>query len=177
MNQIIVAGPLKPNRQIIGDQGQGPHNMGEAAAAPLSILGVGLSAFGGVEKAMGTKSADEYQAAHLERAAQYGDVKAQQTSAVLTQRLNQTLGNIDTIRAASHDDPTSPTGAAYRAYQESLGVSQRSIEVGNILQQAKQQESDAAYLRTAGNQALLYGGLGAAGGLMSGIAGGLKQYG
>jgi hypothetical protein len=151
--------------------------MGQEAAGPLSIATIGLSVVSDITKAQGTKAADEYQAASLDRAAQYGEVKADQTSAVLTQRLNQTLGNIDVIRAAAHDDPTSPTGAAYRDYQERIGVGQRSTEVGNILAQSAQQEADAAYLRTAGNNALLSGTIGALGTGLGGIAGGIKNFG
>lgn len=131
---------------------------------------IGISVVSDITKAQGQKSADEYQAASLDRAAQYGELKATQTSATLTQRLNQTLGNIDVIRAAAHDDPTSPTGAAYRDYQEQIGVGQRSTEVGNILAQAQQQESDAAYLRVSGQNAMMAGYLGAAGDITKGLS-------
>jgi hypothetical protein len=80
--------------------------MGSSAGPASSIVGAGLSAYANIEKAMGTKQADEYQAAELDRAAEYGRLKATQTSAQMTQKLNQTLGNIDVIRAAAHDDPT-----------------------------------------------------------------------
>ena len=147
--------------------------MGAAAAIgpAISIMGAGLSAFSGIEKASGQKQADEYQAEHLDRAAEYGRLKATQTSAQMTQRLNQTLGNIDVIRAAAHTDPTSPTGAAYRDYQEGIGETQRTITVQNILAQSQQQESDAAYLRSAGNSALLAGEIGAGGSLLGSIGG------
>jgi hypothetical protein len=78
------------------------------------------------------------------------------------------LGNIDVIRAAAHDDPTSPTGAAYRDYQEQIGNTQKSITVTNILAQSQQQEADAAYLRSAGNAALLSGTIGAVGSFLGG---------
>ena len=126
-------------------------------------MGVGLSMGSTIMKGMGTQSADQYQAAELDRAAQYGRLKAEQTGGQLTQRLNQTLGNIDVMRAAGHNDPSSPTGNAYRDYQESVGETQRSITVDSILADAQQKESDAAYLRQAGDFALLSGGIGAAG--------------
>jgi hypothetical protein len=144
-----------------------------AAAGPvggaMSIASVGLSAFSSIEKAKGIKSADEFQAAELDRASQYGELKAVQTGGQMTQRLNQTLGNIDVIRAASHDDPTSPSGVAYRGMQEDIGDTQKSITVENILSQSKQQEADAAYLRVAGSNALLAGNIGAFGQILGGV--------
>ena len=153
--------------------------MGQAAGPALSIAGAGLSAFSSIEKAMGTKQADEFQAAELDRAAEYGRLKADQTSGQMTQKLNQTLGNIDVIRAAAHDDPTSPTGVAYRDYQEMIGATQKTITVQNILAQSQQQESDAAYLRSAGNSALLAGVIGAGGTFLGsvGTAAGKSSFG
>lgn len=137
--------------------------MGQVAGPAAAIAGAGLAAGSTLMKAEGTQAADEYQAAELERAAEYGKLKAAQTFGQLTQRLNQTLGNIDSIRMAAHNDPTSPTGAAYRDFQESVGENQRSIETNSLLAQARRQESDAAYLRWAGGQALIAGRLGAFG--------------
>lgn len=154
--------------------------MGQAAgplAAATSMASVGMSALGTVERAKGTQQADEYQAAELDRAAEYGKLRAVQTSGQLTQRLNQTLGNIDVIRAAAHTDPTSPTGAAVRDFAEDVGTNQRDIAVDSILAQSRQQESDAAYLRVAGKNALLYGKIGAAGQVLGGIGQGIKGVG
>jgi hypothetical protein len=75
---------------------------------------------------------------------------------------------LDATRAAAHDDPTSPTGAAVRGYAEAVGTEDKNIRVDSLTAQAKQNESDAAYLRYAGNQALLSGNLGATSALMSG---------
>lgn len=149
------------------------------AGGAMSIASVGLSALGTMTKAKGEKAGDEFQAEELDRAAKYGELKAIQTGTQMTQRLNQTLGNIDAIRAASHDDPTSPSGNAYRDYQEDIGVTQRETAVGNILAQSRQQEADAAYLRTAGSRALLAGQLGAGGQILGGIgsAFGNKNFG
>ena len=72
-------------------------------------------------------------------------------SGQLTQRLNQTLGNIDTIRAAAHTDPTSPTGAAVRGQAEMVGDTQRSIEVDNIEMQSNLERQQAQFLRYAGS--------------------------
>jgi hypothetical protein len=140
-----------------------------AAAAPLSIAGIGLSAFGALEKGAATQAADQYQAEKLERAAAIGRVQAAQTSAQMTEKLNNTLGNIDAVRAAAHDDPTSPTGAAIRDLTEDRGNRAKSITVDNILEQVDQDTADAAYERSAGQYALLGGGLGAGADIFKGL--------
>jgi hypothetical protein len=107
------------------------------------------------------KAGDEYRAAELQRAAEYGQLKATQVTGQLTRNLNVTLGHIDAIRAAAHTDPSSPTGAAVRDYTEQVGTEQRGIEVANIEEQARTDEAAAAYMRFAGSQALLAGDIGA----------------
>ena len=146
-----------------------------AGGASIASAGFGLAASSekakGVKlQAQGVQAGDEFQAAELDRAAKYGDLKAEQVGAQRTQQLNRTLGNIDAIRAASHADPTSPTGAAYRDYQEEIGGTQKSIEVSNILAQSRKQEAEAAYLRVAGANALLSGDVGAHAQLLGGYA-------
>jgi hypothetical protein len=145
--------------------------MGTAAASGMSLAATGLQAYGDYEKGVGNKAGDEFRAAQLEQAAQYGELKAKQTGAQLTRNLNITLGNIDAVRAAARTDPTSPTGAAVRDYTEQVGTEQRGIEVSNILAQVRQNEADAAYLRYAGNRALLAGEVAAAGDVLKGVAG------
>jgi hypothetical protein len=149
--------------------------MGQAAAASgLSIAATGMKAYGDITKAQGTKAMDEYQAAQLERAAQYGELQATQTNAQLTRNMNITLGHIDAVRAAARTNITSPTGEAVRDYTEEQTTEQKEIQVANILSQVKQQEADAAYLRYAGNQALLTGEIGAGADVLGGIAGALR---
>lgn len=143
--------------------------MGGAVTGGASLAGYALSAIGSLVAGEGQQAAAEYKAESLERAAEIGKVKAVQTSADLTQRLNTTLGNIDTIRAAAHDDPTSPTGGVVRDYQERLGTERRTIAVQNILEQSSQDASDAKYMRTAGQYAMLGGELGAGASLFKGI--------
>ena len=147
--------------------------MGAAAipAAGLSLASAGLSAYGSMMQGEGTKAADTYKAEQLEQAAQYGDLKATQTNAQMTRNLNITLGNIDAVRAAAHDDPTSPTGAAVRDTVEEQGTERKNIAVDSITAQAQEDEANAAYLREAGSQALLSGDIGAAAGVLKGIAG------
>lgn len=138
-------------------------------AAVASLAGTGLSIASTLTKAKGENSADIYKAQSLEHAADVGQVKAVQTSAEDTRRIVDTLGNIDAIRAAAHDDPTSPTGIAVRDYQEALGGMHKAIDVNNILEQSAQDTRDAAYLRTAGKYALQGGELAAAGTLFQGV--------
>lgn len=153
--------------------------MGTGAAAPLSLASMGLSAFSSIEQAQGTSSADAYKAEQLQRAAEYGDLKATQTNAQMSRNLNITLGNIDAVRAASHDDPTSPIGAALRDTTEALGTERKNIAVDSITAQSQEDEANAAYLREAGNNALLSGDLSAGAGILKGIAGmpGIKMGG
>jgi hypothetical protein len=150
--------------------------MGGAAAGAggLSIASAGLSAYSTVLKGEGTQAADEYQAESLTRAANVGTTKAAQTGAQLTQRLNNTLGNIDAVRAAMHTDPSSPTGAAIRDTAESYGDTQKAITVDNILEQSNQDTSDAAYLRAAGAYALQTSEVGAAASFLGAASKGLS---
>jgi Apolipoprotein L len=143
------------------------------AATGLAAGGAGLGAVSSLLQAQGTSSADIYKAEQLERAAQYGDLKATQTGAEMTRNLNIKLGNIDAIRAASRDDPTSPTGAAVRDYTQEVGTEQKNITVDSILAQSQEDESNAAYLRSLSSTALLSGDLSAIGGLLGkgGLAG------
>ena len=128
--------------------------MGAAGGPALSLAAVGLTAAGTISKGFGTKAADDYQAARLDRAAQYGELAAAQTGAQMTERLVHTLGTIDTMTAAGHVDPTSPTTAAVRDFAEYQGTRAKTITVDNLLEDARQKESDAAYLREAGSFAL-----------------------
>jgi hypothetical protein len=147
------------------------------AAAVASIASVGMQAYGDVTKSQGASAGDQFKAAELDRAAQYGDLKAQQTSGQLTRNLSMTLGNIDAIRAAAHDDPSSPTGAAVRDYTEEVGTEQKTTQVDSILAQSQQQEADAAYLRKSASDALLSGDIAAGSDVLKGLAGGLGSLG
>ena len=147
--------------------------MGAAAAVPavLSLASAGLGAYGTMEQAKGTAAADTYQSEVLALQAQEGELKATQTNAQLTGKLNQTLGNIDAVRAASHTDPSSPTGAAVRNQVESESTNQKDIAVNSIKAQAGLDESQSAYLRNAASSALLSGKISAGAGLLKDFAG------
>jgi hypothetical protein len=130
---------------------------GASPAGGMSLASAGLSAYSDILKGQGTAAADEYQAQRLETAATYGDLKAVQTGGQMTRNLNTVLGNIDAVRAAAGNDPTSPTGAAVRDNQENIGEQNKSITVNSILQQSRQERADAAYYKDAAGNALTAG--------------------
>jgi hypothetical protein len=138
-------------------------------ASGLSLASLGLTAASDIEKGQGIAAGDTYKAATLDRAAQYGELKATQTNAQLTRNLAITLGNLDSVRAASRTDPTSPTGVAVRDYVEQTATEKKNIQVDSITAQAQEDEANAAYLRQASKSALLGGELGAAGDILKGI--------
>jgi hypothetical protein len=123
----------------------------------MSLASTGFKMAGAYESSRGTAAADIYTAQELEQQAQYGELKATQTNAQMTQRLAITLGHIDAVRAAAHTDPTSPTGVAVRGEREMLGTEAKGITVENILQQSRMDEAQAAYMRSAASNALLSG--------------------
>jgi|GEM_PF-2710246 len=147
------------------------------AAGGTSLMSIGLSAYSTILQSEGVAKADEFQAAKLESAATYGELKAVQTGGQMTRQLNQVLGNIDAVRAAAHADPNSPTGAAFRDDQESLGISQRTTTVDSILAQATQDRNDAAYYKSAASDALFAGEVSAAAGIAKGIVGVIPGFG
>ena len=157
------------------DAGSNPTFGANAAPGPsptatgASIASLGLSAYSDILKGEGVQSADNYKAS-LENAAQRGRVAAVQTGAKETIGLDNTLGMIDSVRAAAHTDPTSPTGAAVRDWSETQGLTKKAIDVDNIIATANQEQSDAAYLRQAGKQALIGGYLNAGTDILSALA-------
>ena len=144
---------------------------GGSAAGGNSLMSIGLSAYSTILQSQGTADADNWQAAKLENAAVYGDLKAVQTGGQMTRSLNTTLGNIDAVRAAANTDPSSPTGVAVRGNQEAIGNEQRDITVNSILQQSRQQRDDATYYKSAAENALFAGKIGAAAGIAKGLGG------
>jgi hypothetical protein len=131
--------------------------MGAAAAGGMSLAGIGFKMYGDYLSSRGAAAGDVYKAEVLEQQAQYGELKATQTNAQMTRNLAITLGHIDAVRAAAHTDPTSPTGVAVRGMAEEIGTEKKGIAVENIMQQARMDEANAAYLRTAASNALLAG--------------------
>lgn len=138
--------------------------MGAAVAPAAAIVGIGANVAGGVMQGEGQQAADNYQAAVLTQKAQAGQVAATETNANSVLRLNQTLDNIDAVRAASHNDPSSPTGSMLRNTAYDYGNEERAIRVGNILTQSEQDLASADYEKKAGSFAMTQG-------ILSGIAG------
>jgi len=148
--------------------------MGAAAAGGMSLAATGFTMLGQYTSSRAEAGAEKFKAEQLEQQAQYGDLKAQQTNAQMTQRLAVTLGHIDAVRAAAHTDATSPTGAAVRGYREELGEQQKEITVENILQQSRRDEADAAYMRSNATNALLAGDISMVATGFEGLAGAMK---
>jgi hypothetical protein len=152
-----------------------------AAAGPAGAIapigGAGLGAWGTIVQSQGVAAGDNFKAASLENAAQRGRVAAVQTGASASEKIASDLANIDGVRAAAHADPTSPTGAAVRDWNETLGLAKKSIDVDNIIAQSNQEASDAAYMRSAAKTALLSGEISAGAGLAGGIGQGLSGLG
>lgn len=144
------------------------------ATVALSLASVGLKGAGDYTSSRGAAASDSYRSEELERAAQYGELKANQTNAQMTRNLAISLGRLDSLRAAERTDPTSPTGAAVRGLTEQIGTEQKSIKVDSIMEQAQQDEADAAYMRSAASRALLSGDFAIGGDVLSGLSGTLK---
>jgi hypothetical protein len=134
-----------------------------------SIASVGLQTYAALLKSQGVASADQFQAQKLESSATYGELKAVQTGGQMTRNLNTALGNIAAVRAAAGADPNSPTGAAIRDNQEQIGNEQKGIAVNSILAQATQDRNDAAYYKSAADNALLAGDVSAAAGIFGAV--------
>jgi hypothetical protein len=143
----------------------------------MSLAATGFKMYGDYLTSRGTAAADVFRAEELEQQAQFGELKATQTNAQMTRNLAITLGHMDAVRAASHADPTSPTGAAVRGTMEEIGTEKKDITVENILQQTRMDEANAAYLRSASSNALLSGDIGMAGDLFGGASAALKDFG
>jgi hypothetical protein len=153
---------------VVGN-GAGKVSGSGLGASGLSLASLGFSAASSIIQGEGVASADTYKAETLDRAAQYGELKASQTNSQLTRNLVISLGNFDAVRAAARNDPTSPTGMAVRDYVEQTETERKNITVDSITQQAQEDEANAAYLRDASSKALLGGDLGAAGKLLEGV--------
>jgi hypothetical protein len=75
------------------------------------------------------------------------------------------------------DEPSAKAAAAPRDYAEKVGTEQKTIQVDNILQQARQNEADAAYLRKSASDALLAGDISAGSDVLGGLSPLLKGLG
>jgi len=146
--------------------------MGQGAAAGgMSLAATGFKVLGDYVSSRAEAGADVYKSELLEQQAEYGRLKATQTNAQLTRNLAISLGHLDAVRAASHVDPFSPTGAAVRGEMEATGQERKGITVENIMQQTRMDEANAAYMRSQASNALLSGDIAMLGDAFSGAAG------
>src|SRR6516162_6887416 len=149
--------------------------MGAAGAAGgMSLAATGFKMLGDYTSSRAEAGAEVYKSELLEQQAEYGRLKATQTNAQLTRNLAITLGHVDAVRAAMHTDPSSPTGAAVRGEMEATGQMRKDITVENIVQQARMDEANAAYMRSQAGNALLEGNLAMLGDAFKGVAGALS---
>lgn len=136
------------------------------AAAGAASGSAALGAISAITSGSGTQASDDQQASRLEQAAAFGETQATLTDATMRENLNTTLGNIETIRAASGTDPNSPTGAALMDRSTELSDRQRLAAVGTIKQQDAEDMASASYLKQAGDfavkQSYLNAGIGVA---------------
>ena len=124
-------------------------------------------------QAQGTANRFVFQAeGSSQTAATYGDLKAVQTGGQMTRNLNNTLGNIDAVRAAANTRPEFADGRRIpRQCEESIGNQQKTITVNSILQQSLQDRNDAAYYNSAASNALFAGDIATAAGIVKGLNG------
>lgn len=131
-----------------------------ATAGGASVASAGLGILSSIMGGEATNVADQYQAGILSEKAQIGQTQAVEVNANAVMRLNQSLGNIDAVRAASGDSPTSPTAAALRRVTTANADQNKAIQIGNILSQSEMDVAGANYLKSAGSFALSQGILG-----------------
>ena len=143
----------------------------------MSLAATGFKVLGDYASSRAEAGAATYKSELLEQEAEFGRLKATQTNAQLTRNLAITLGHVDAVRSAMHVDPSSPTGAAVRGEMEATGQMRKDITVENILQQARMDEANAAYMRSQAGNALLEGNLAMLGDAFKGVAGALSGMG
>jgi hypothetical protein len=141
-----------------------------ALAGGASVASAGLGFATSIMGGEGTQAADQYQAGVLTEKAQLGEAQSVETSANSVMKLNASLGNIDAVRAASGDSPTSPTGVALRSVTTANANQSKAIQVGNILSQNEMDTAGANYLNSAGSFALTQS-------IIGGLAGGAGTLG
>jgi hypothetical protein len=129
--------------------------------------------------AQGQSRADamNYQAGVEQRKAAYGKIKADQTATQMNDSLQNTLANIDAVRAAAGTAPDSPTGAALRNRSEGLGERDINQKKDNILAQVTDDQDAAAFYQSSAGAAMNAADLTAGGQLFSGLSGAFKGVG
>lgn len=141
-----------------------------AAAGAAAVAAPALGLVSGIMSGAGTQAADQFQAAELSQKAQLGQAAAVEVNSDNVARLNQSLGNIDAVRAAAGDSMAAPTAAALRGVTTQRADEANAIQVGNILQQSQTDQAEASYLQSAGSFSLMQGILGGVAGAAGNIA-------
>lgn len=136
----------------------------------LSVASLGFKVGGDIMAGQSKAAADEFKAQQLQTQAEYGQVKANQTSTQMQQQLSDILGNISAVRAAANVDPNSPTSDALLARNEAKGEQQRQIAVNNVNAQVAADQQGADFYKNAAGSETLGGFLGAGGDVLSSLA-------
>lgn len=118
---------------------------------------MGAKVGGDVLKGYGKQQGAEFEAARSQRAAEIGRLRADQLDTQMREELHTTLGNIDTIRAASNIDYLSPTTAAIKDNETRIADRERGIKVNNLLNQSKEDDLTAGYQKWAGKMGMVGG--------------------
>ncbi|MEJ0095767.1 MAG: hypothetical protein WDN46_20875 [Methylocella sp.] len=139
-------------------------------ASALSLLSTGLGVFGAIQQGNANAQGAEFQAQQAERASQFGQIKALQTSTFMSRNLQTSIDNIQAVRASANVEGNSPTGEAIENNVRTTGQQQISQKVQNIDAQSQQDQDAAAFYTQSANNALLGGFLGGAGKALGGLA-------
>lgn len=144
--------------------------MGAAAApamAGMSILGKGMEIAGGISQGIQAKTAAQIETVKLKMAAEAGKVRAIQTDAAYRDDLNNTLQNINAIRAGQNVGFDSPTSFALIDKAAQISDRARTTAVSNERLKALGLEGDAAAAWKRGEMARTTATLGQAKNILS----------
>jgi hypothetical protein len=148
-----------------------------AAPAALTLAATGFKVAGDLAGAKQQAAGDAFQAQELEKEAQSGQIKANQTSQQLTSTLQRQVGNVQAVRASANTDPNSPTGQAVVDRVQALGDNRTQIAVLNIDQQVQQDTLASKFYESAARASIMNGYLGAGGDILTAMSPMFKQGG
>jgi hypothetical protein len=128
--------------------------LGAAAAAGSSIAGAGLGAYGDIVKSQGIAAGDTFQASMLEENTKRGEVAAVETGAQYSNKIANTLANVDVMRAASPEQAERAVSIHWHADQWRGYPLHALLEIAfNILCDNAQRRIAAGLARGRGNRA------------------------
>lgn len=145
--------------------------MGPEVAAAATLGSLAFDVGGKIVGGQGQAASQEFMAERDKRSAELSRLKADQTDVFYRERLNDTIANIESIRAAANIDPTSPTSAAIIANEARISDRERQIKTASLRAQASEDDASALFRRRVGEDALLGSYLGAG----ATVAGGLGR--